>query len=135
MSDRVHAWMMRLVAVATIAYWVEFFTSGKVRTSEEEAYVDFERAFVLADGYMAAAFLLAARRLSRNRPEAVVAGIAAGSAMTFLGCMDLLYNLQHHKFADRNPEMMVETGIVAVSLTFGPWTMLRMWRARHRLGA
>lgn len=127
--------MMRLVALATVGYWVEFFTSGKVRTSEETAYVDFERAFVLADGYMAAAFLLAARRLSRGRPEAVPAAIAAGSAMTFLGCMDLLYNLQHRKFADRTPEMMVETGIVAVSLTFGPATMVRMWRARHRLGA
>lgn len=130
-----HAWMMRLVALATVAYWVEFFTSGKVRTSEESGYVDFERAFVLADGYMAVAFLLAARRLSRSRSEAVVVGVAAGSAMTFLGCMDLLYNLQHRKFADRTPEMMVESGIVAVSLTFGPWTMLRMWRARHRLGA
>jgi hypothetical protein len=130
-----HAWMMRVVALATAGYWVEFFTSGKVRTSEERAYVDFERAFVLADGYMAAAFLLAARRLSSNRPEAVAVGIAAGSAMTFLGCMDLLYNLQHRKFADRTPEMMVETGIVAVSLMFGPWTMLRMWQARHRLGA
>ena len=135
MSDRIHGWLMRIVAVATIGYWVEFFTSGKVRTSEDQGYVDFERAFVLADSYMAAAFLLAARRLSKGRPEAVGVGIAAGSAMTFLGGMDLLYNLQHRKFAERTPEMAVEGVIVATSLVFGPLTMLRLWRARHRLGA
>lgn len=135
MSDRVHAWLMRIVAVVTIGYWIEFFTSGKVRTSDDQAYVDFERAFVLADTYMAAAFLLAARRLSKGRPEAVGVGIAAGSAMTFLGAMDLLYDLQHRKFADRTPEMAVEGLIVATSLAFGPFTMLRMWRSRHRLGA
>lgn len=125
---------MRIVAFATIGYWVEFFTSKRVRTSDDPAYVDFERAFVLADSYMAAAFLLAARRLAKERPEAVPVGIAAGSAMTFLGGMDLLYNLQHNKFADRTPEMAVEGIIVATSLVFGPFTMLRLWKARRRLG-
>lgn len=133
MSDRVHAWLMRIVAVVTIGYWVEFFTTKKVRTSDDQGYVDFERAFVLADGYMAAAYLAAARCLSNERSEAVPLGIAAGSAMTFLGGMDLLYNLQHHKFADRTPEMAVEKVIVATSLVFGPLTMIRMWRARLRL--
>jgi hypothetical protein len=125
-----HAWLMRVVAIATVGYWVEFYTSGRVRTSEDRAYVDFERSFVLADAYMAAAFMVAARRLSRGRPDAAAAGLAAGSAMTFLGCMDLLYNLQHRKFADRTPEMMLETAIVTTSLVFGPFTMVRMWRRR-----
>lgn len=132
-ADRVHAFLMTGFAVATVAFWVEFFTTGKVRTSEEEAYVDFQRAFPLADAYMAGALLLAARNLRRQRPEAVPTGIAAGSASVFLGGMDLLYNLQHHKFADRTPEMALETFIVAFSLVFGPVTMVRLWRARHRL--
>lgn len=125
---------MRIAAAATIAYWIEFFTSGRVRTSDDQGYVDFERAFVLADAYMAALLLFAARRLSEGRPEAVGAGIAAGSAATFLGLMDLLYDLQHRKFADRTPEMAVEGLIVALALTLGPFTMLRVWRSRHRLG-
>lgn len=135
MRDRIHAWLMRIAATGTIAYWIEFFTSGRVRTSTDQAYVDFERAFVLADTYMAGALLLAARRLSQGRPEAVGVGIAAGSAMTFLGAMDLLYDLQHRKFAERTPAMALEALFVAFTLTFGPFTMLRMWRARHRLGA
>lgn len=126
---------MRIAAAVTAAYWIEFFTTGRLRTSDDQAYVDFERAFVLADSYMAAALLATAHRLSQGRPEAVGTGIAAGSAMTFLGLMDLLYDLQHRKFSERTPEMAVEGLFVAVSLTFGPFTMLRMWRSRRRLGA
>lgn len=133
-SDRVHAFVMGGVAAATAAYWIEFFTSGRVRTSEDQSYVDFERAFPLADGYMSAVYAATAWLLWRQKPGAVPAGLAAGGAMVFLGCMDLLYDLQHGKFRDRTPEMAVEAGIVAFSLTFGPYTMRRLWRARHRLG-
>lgn len=132
-GDRVHAFLMTGAAAATVAYWLEFFTTGKVKTSDDQSYFDFERAFPLADAYMAGAFALAAHNLRRQRLDAVPTGIAAGSAMVFLGGMDLLYDLQHRKFAERTPEMAVEAGIVAFSLVFGPATMLRLWRARHRL--
>jgi hypothetical protein len=52
-ADRVHSWVVQAGAGAIVAYWVEFFTSGRVRTSEDEEYVAFERAFLLADGYLA----------------------------------------------------------------------------------
>jgi hypothetical protein len=133
-GDRIHSFLMKGVAAAVAAYWAEFFTSGRVRTSEDRAYVDFERAFPLADAYMAAAYMAAGLLLSRQRPEAVPVGIAAGSAMVFLGGMDLLYDLEHRKFSERTPEMGFETMLVAFSLVFGPLTMIRMWRARHRLG-
>lgn len=126
---------MRLAAVGNLLYWADFFTAGRVRTSEDPAYVDFERAFPLADAYWSIAYLVAARQLSRGQEAAVGTGIAAGSAMVFLGCMDLLYDLQHKKFSERTPEMAAEATIVAFSLTFGPATMIRLWRARHRLQA
>jgi hypothetical protein len=133
-GDRIHAWVIGIGVGAIAAYWAEFITSGRVKTSEDEAYLDFEKAFLLADAYLACTALLAARFLSQGRPEAVATGIAAGSAVTFLGLMDLAYNLQHHKFSDRTPEMALEGGIVASSLVSGPFTMLRLWRARKRLG-
>lgn len=52
----------------------------------------------------------------------------------FLGGMDLLYDLEHRKFSEPTPEVGVEAMIVVFSLMFGPWTMIRMWRAQHRLG-
>ena len=64
--------------------------------------------------------LLSARYLSRGRPEAVPTGVAAGSALTFLGLMDLAYDLQQGKFDDRTPAMAIEAAIVTISLTLGP---------------
>lgn len=132
-ADKAHAALMAVGGLATAAYWIDWFTGGNVRTSEDQAYTDFEQAFVLADTYMAGMLLVAAQRLWSGREDAVGMGIAAGSAVVFLGLMDLLYDLQHRKFAARTPEMAIEKAIVAACLAGGPFTMLRLWRARRRL--
>jgi hypothetical protein len=69
----------------------------------------------------------------RGRPSAVGLGIAAGSASTFLGLMDVLYNLEHGKHGERSADMALETAFNVASLTLGPVTRTPMWRARHRL--
>lgn len=130
-----HAVLMRVAALFTIGYWTEYFTSGRVRTSDDPAYVEFENAFPLADGYMAVCLLASARLLRKERPGAVPTGIAAGSAMVYLAGMDILYNLQHGKYQKMTSEMGLEALINGFSLVFGPWTMMRLWRARKRLGA
>jgi hypothetical protein len=132
-GDRVHAALMVIAALGTIAYWATYFGSGAVQTSADPAYLAFENAFPLADGYMTACYLAAAFLLVRRRVAAVPMGVAAGSAMVFLGCMDVLFNLEHAKYASMTSEMAVETAINVVCLTFGPFTMVRLWRARGRL--
>lgn len=132
-GDLVHASLMMVTGLGVIAYWVEFYTSGMVRTSDDPSYLDFESAFVLADAYMAACYLVGAGLLFWQHPAAIPFGIAAGSAMIFLGAMDALYNLQHDKFRNMSPEMAVETGIILWSFTMGPTTIFRLWQARHRL--
>jgi hypothetical protein len=132
-GDRVHAALMRVVAAGTIAYWVAYLGYGAVQTGTDPGYVAFENAFPVADTYMAVAYLVAARLLVRGRMAAVPIGIAAGSAMVFLGLMDTLYNLEHGQYAIRTPEMATETAINVVCLVFGPWTMVRLWGARRRL--
>lgn len=133
-SDLAQAAAMDVVAVATIGYWIEYFTTGTVKSSDDPAYLAFENSFPLADGYMAATFLVAARKLRRQERGAVPWGIAAGSAMVFLGAMDTLYNLENRKYAEGTAEMAVETLINVVCLTFGPYTMWRSWRSLARLG-
>ncbi|MFN8544629.1 MAG: hypothetical protein U0807_10570 [Candidatus Binatia bacterium] len=132
-ADRVHAVLMLIAAAGTLAYWLAYVFAGAVQTADDAVYVGFENAFPLADGYMATAYVAAAVLLWRGRALAVPVGIAAGSAMVFLGCMDTLFNLEHAKYADMNAEMAVETGINVVCLTFGPATMVRLWRGRGRL--
>jgi len=132
MSDRIHASLMVVAAAGTVAYWVAYFAAGAVQTSADPAYVAFENAFPLADGWMTACFVTAAVLLLRGRVTAVAAGVAAGSAMVFLGLMDTLFNLEHGKYATMTGEMAVETAINVGCLTFGPVTMIRLWNARGR---
>jgi hypothetical protein len=124
---------MLVVAAGTLAYWLAYFFAGAVQTADDAAYTGFENAFPLADGYMAIAFVVAALLLRHGHVLAVPVGIAAGSAMVFLGCMDVLFNLEHGKYADMTAEMAVESVINLVCFTFGPFTMVRLWRIRGRL--
>ncbi len=117
----------------TVLYWIEFFSSGMVQASADPCYLGFERAFPGADGWAAAAALVAGVALWRGRPSAVVFGIAAGSAYVFLGFMDVLYNLEHGMYALRTAEMANETLINVVCLTLGPAAMIFPWRWRRAL--
>lgn len=132
-ADRMLATTMGVGVAITVAYWADYFSRGDVRTSTERAYDDFEKAFLLADGYVAVTSLAAARALWKGQPSAVGAGIAAGSGATFLGLMDLAYDIEQGKFSDHSPAMAMETALIAGCLTLGPLTMRRMWRSRTRL--
>ena len=124
---------MVVAALGTMAYWLAYFAAGTVQTSADPAYAAFENAFPLADGYMAACYLVSAARLAHGHVAAVPWGIAAGSAMVFLGCMDVLFNLEHGKYGDMTGAMAIEIAINVICLTFGPFTIIRLWRASgHR---
>lgn len=127
-ADRIHAVFMVIAAIGTIAYWVVYFTSGATHVRTDEAYLAFENAFPLADGWMTVCFLIAAFFHWRGDPRGVLWGLCAGSAMVFLGCIDLLFNIEQDTFAHLGPAMWAEIVIVAFCLIFGPFTIHRMWR-------
>jgi hypothetical protein len=134
-GDRVHAAAMAIAAALTAAYWVDWFTKGRVQSADDPEYVTFEESFPLADAYMAVLYVAAARELWKQRPAAVPLGIAAGSANVFLALMDLLFDIRRGNLRETTPEMQVEKAIIGASLVFGPLTMVRLWRARRRIEA
>src|SRR5207247_6270050 len=86
--------LLAVTAAGTAAYWIAFFAAGNaLHSSETDAYVAFEHAFPAADTWMASAAIFAAIGLVCRRPWAVLAGIAAGSALVFLGLLDMPFNL------------------------------------------
>jgi hypothetical protein len=116
-------------------YWVLFFTTGAVQTTDEPCYLVFERAFPVADAWLGFASALCAIALQRRAAHAVFWGVAAGSAFIYLGLMDTLYNLQHGMYARLGVEMAAEIGINLTCLSFGPFVMAYVWRHRRWLGA
>jgi len=115
----------------TALYWILFFTSGAVQSSQEPCYLVFERAFPAADAWLAIAAVLCAVNLRRRRAPAVLFGIAAGSAFIYLGLMDTLYNLEHDMYASIGPEMFGEVLINVTCFVFGPFLMWYVWRHRR----
>ncbi len=121
-------------AVLDVLYWVVFFTTGDVQTSQDPVYLGFERAFPAADAWLAIVSVLCAEGLRRRRPWAVLHGIAAGSAFIYLGLMDTLYSLEHGMYRQLSPEIAGEIAIEVACFTFGPFLMRYVWRHRKWLG-
>jgi hypothetical protein len=116
----------------TIVYWAAF-AAGSVRTDESASYLDFERSFQLAEGYLAAMSGAAAVACWRRDPRALPLGLMASSASIYLGCMDLLYNLRHGKYRELTGPMAVESAINAYSLVLSPLAAWALWRRRDEL--
>ncbi len=125
--------LLLLTAAGTVAYWIGFFTAGDaLHSADTDVYLAFEAAFPAADAWMASAALAAAIGLARRRPWAVPAGIAAGSALVFLGLMDVLFNLEHGLYARPSGAMAVETVINVFCVVVGPFLLVYFWRQRQR---
>ena len=128
--------LLALTAAGTAAYWIAFFAAGNaLHSSETDVYAAFEHAFPAADAWMAAAAVTAAVGLARRRDWAVLAGIAAGSALVFLGLLDVLFSLEQGLYARPSAAMALETAINLFCLSMGPSCIAYFWRHRDRLNS
>lgn len=127
------AWLWLTVAWSA-TYWILFFATGVVRTSSDPAYLDFERAFPLADAWLAFASAWCAINCARRRPQAVLWALVAGGASVYLGCMDTLYNLEHGKYASLDAGMILELLINLSSFASPAILIPYFWRNRRWFG-
>ena len=126
--------LLVVTAVGTAAYWIGFFAAGgTLHSSETDVYLAFERAFPAADTWMATASLSAAVGLARRRPWTALAGIATGSALVFLGLLDVLFDVEQGLYVAPSGAMAVETIINVFCLAAGPFFLVYFWRYRDRL--
>jgi hypothetical protein len=122
---------MLIAAIAVdIAYWSIWFTRRDWLASEHsQAYYAFENAFPLADLWLGLACVLALIALRCRWDGAALWLTCAGSAALYLGCMDLLYDLEHGIFG-KGVGGLIEAGIVLLTWIFA-LTMLRWtWSGR-----
>jgi uncharacterized membrane protein (DUF2068 family) len=122
-----------VVAALTALYWIDFFTSGGVHVRDDAVYLAFEKAFPLADAWMAACSLLGAIGLWRRRSWGLLFGLLAASAQIFLACMDVLFNLNEGNYAIASAAMAAEI-LINVGLLIGaPLLIAFLWRQRRVL--
>jgi len=96
------------------------------------AYYEFENAFPVADLWLAVACLLALVTLRRRSEQALLWLLAGGGAGLYLGCMDLLYDVEHGILL-KGGGGATEAVIVVLTFTFSVTLLTWAWRHRQDL--
>ena len=126
--------LLALTAAGTAAFWTLFF-AGKMDATETEQDEAFEKAFPLADSWMIACSLVAARNLIKMNRKGFFAGFAAASALMFLACMDILYSLENKKYWPLDSDRAQMLVIHAWTAALGSTTIVLLWKNRDLMGA
>lgn len=120
-------------AALDVAYWLLWFTAREVIASETtEAYYDFENAFPLADLWLLVLIVGGFVAVLRRRPSALFWLLVGGGAGVYLGCLDLLYDVEHGIFtsgAGGAIEAVIVTATFVLSISLLRWA----WRRRRTL--
>jgi len=129
-------WIIALLCfafVATLAYWIVFFTSGDVQVRNDAVYIAFEKAFPPADAWMALCALLGAIGLWRGRSWGFLFALLAASSAIFLGLMDVTFNLNEGIYTIGGSEALIEILINLATLLLGPVIIIYVWKNRQQL--
>lgn len=121
--------LLAFTGLATALFWILFF-SGKMEATETEQDDAFEKAFPLADFWMITCSLTAARNLLKMNRKGFFAGVAAASALIFLGCMDILYSLENKKYWPLNSDRAQMLVIHLWTAGLGSTALALLWKNR-----
>src|SRR5271155_4275964 len=133
-TNRALGVILILTAVVTVAYWINYFTSGDVAVVSARWYTAYESSFPVADGWLAFCALLAGIGFLRGSNSAGRFGLLAGSALLYLAAMDITFDVENHLYplATHSDAMKFEVVINAWSLLLGIATVAVSWRHPRR---
>lgn len=133
---RVIIGMMVFAAIITVAYWVIWFGVDRsiLASSQAPAYFTFENAFPAADAWLAITLTIGAIGLARRRPWGLLSTLLAGGAGVYLGCMDVLFDLENGIYqvprgADPSP-VIIEITINVLTFALSIFILSYVWRRR-----
>jgi hypothetical protein len=128
--------VMVFAAIITVAYWVIWFGIDRnlLASSQAPAYFTFENAFPAADAWLAITLALGALGLARRRPWGLLFTLLAGGAGVYLGCMDVLFDVENGIYlippgADPSP-VFIEMAINILTFALSAVILVYVWRQR-----
>ena len=129
-TNRTLGAILILTALVTLAYWVNYFTSGDVAVVNARWYTAYESSFPVADGWLAFCALLSGLGYLSGWPSAGRFGLLAGSALLYLAAMDITFDVENHLYplAAHSDAMKFEIVINAWSLLLGIVAVASSWR-------
>ena len=128
--------VMLFAATLTIAYWVLWFGGSRalLASSQAASYFVFENAFPAADAWLALTLILGAIGLMQRKSWGLLFSLLAGGAGIYLGCMDVLFDLENGiyiipKGADPS-SVIIEICINILTFSLGIVVIIYLWRNR-----
>lgn len=148
-ASRIVALLQLALALGFIGFWILFFAEDACRVSGPrladclatgkstdcarpalacERYLAFENSFPLPDlGFIVPLLLLSAWGIWQNRRMGLLTGIMAGSALIFLGLLDISFNLQNARYSTGMIDLLMNGVINLVCVIFGPLLVRFCW--------
>ena len=134
----VTAILLMVTALGTAVFWVTFFADleaqrGGELASRNAGWFAWELSFPLGDAWLAATGILGAIGLWRMKSAGLLFSLLSGSAMVFLGLMDVLFFLQNGLYLPLTTEIAMELFIHAWVVLFGLFVIAYVWSQRRAL--
>ena len=137
-SRTIVAGIMLFAATLTIAYWVVWFGGGRalLASSQTASYFVFENAFPAADAWLAITLILGALGLMQRKSWGLLFSLLAGGAGVYLGCMDVLFDLENGIYIiprGTDPgSVIIEMCINILTFAISIAGIIYLWRNRTR---
>jgi hypothetical protein len=127
-AERILGAVLIVAAAVTAYYWWSYFHGGDVRVIDARWYTAFESSFPVADGWMALCSALAGIGFLTGNRYAAAFGLLAGSAIIYLACMDITFDVENGMYALASDAMKFEIFINVTCVILGVATLLVSWR-------
>lgn len=117
-----------LITVGFIGFWVYFFLFENKKPDQREGYLEYERSFPLADlGWAVPCLIISAVGLITGNKIGEIFSIASGSALIFLGLLDVSHNMQYGGYSGEKFEVILNLIVNLFCIILGPIFMIYGW--------
>lgn len=124
--------LLIITGVLMIYYWIEFFLRKGVQVTQEDWYRKFQRAFPVANMWLAMCAFLGAIGLLTEQGYGLFFSMLAASSLIFLALMDITFNVQNklYPLVSTSNEMKLELagnlGFLAVGVILIAYSWTRI---------
>ena len=118
-----------VIALGIGGFWIYFFLVENKNPEKSAVYLGFERSFPVPDlGWLIPTLILASIGLFSDLPFGLFFTITSGSALIFLGLLDISFNAQNGGYTTNLSDTLMNIFINAVCIIFGPIFLVFAWK-------
>lgn len=117
-----------LFGIGIIGFWIFFFLVETKNPERSEVYFGFEKSFPIPDLlWLTPCLFISAFGLLTEQRFGVFFSITAGSALLFLGLLDISFNVKNGGYTTNTLDTIMNLAMNLLCVIFGPIFMICGW--------